>query len=109
MSGRLGLVGIGMQRHGEKRLKIFNREGLVILDLNTFCAEARNGNDARAEHLAAPRLFRAAFAHLEQAGVDRLLLQRVVNLLGALSLQDDTGDARYAVPHGEVGDGRAAG
>ena len=109
MSRRLSLVGIGMQRHGEERLEIFNREGFVILDLDAFCAKARNGNDACAEHLAAPRLFRAALAHLEQAGVDRLPLQRVIDLLRPLALEDDTGDAGYAVPHGKVGDGRAAG
>lgn len=55
------------------------------------------------------RLFRASFSHLQEAGIDGLPLQRVVNFLGALPLQDNAGNARYFVPHGKVGNHCVAG
>ena len=43
VSGRLRLIGVRAKRDGKKRLEIFDRNRLVILDLETFRPTRWNG------------------------------------------------------------------
>src|SRR6266568_9640107 len=93
-----------MNRYGEKRLQVFDRNVLVIFELKALGAVGQNGNDARTERRTAPRLLDTALAHLQQSGINGLLFGFVVDLARALAFQDDGGDASWAVPHGEIAD-----
>ncbi len=84
--------------------QILDRDALVVSDLEALGSERRNGHDARAEQVAAAGFAALALALLEQAGVDGLRAQAVVDLFGAPALEDDAGDAGHIVPHGEIGD-----
>ena len=61
-----------------------------------------------AENRRAPRIGRVVFPHLQQPRVDRLPLEVLVNLPRAAALENHAGNARNAVPDGEIGDRRPA-
>src|ERR1035438_3650878 len=96
------MINVRMYGDGKERFQVLDGDGLVILKLQALSAKRGNGNDARAERRAAPRLFDSALAHLQQAGVNSLLLGLVVNLAGALAFQNHRGNARRSVPHRKV-------
>ena len=109
MGGGLRLISIRPQRNREIRLQIFDRDRLVIFDLQPLRAPCRNRRDAGAEDGTALGLFGAALAHLEQAGVDRLLLELVVDFFGALAFENHGRQAHRPVPGGEIGNRGVAG
>ena len=74
MSRRLGLIGVGPQRNGEIRLQVLDADGFVILEFQSLGSVGGYRNDARAENGAALGFFRSTFTHLQQAGIDGLLL-----------------------------------
>src|ERR1700722_1098628 len=102
-------VSVWPQRNREIRLEVLDRNRLVIFDLEPLRAIRRNGCDARAKDGTAFRLLGSAFAHLEETGVDGLLLQLVVDFFGAFAFEDYGGQAYGSVPGGEIGDCRMAG
>src|SRR5689334_10945168 len=104
----LRLVSVRTQGQGEEGLQILDRNVLAILHLDTLGAVTWNGNDTRAECLAPARLRGRVLALLQQAGVDRLPLQPVVNLFRAPPFEDYARNARHIVPNGEIGNCRAA-
>src|SRR5437016_3443552 len=105
----LRLISIRMQWHREVRLEILYRNGFVILNFQPLRPEREDGNDSRAEDRCAFCFFGAAFAHLQQAGIDVLRSELVVDFLRALALQNDGGNARWSVPGSKVGNSSAAG
>ena len=109
MRGGLRLVGIGTKRDREIGFQVFNWDRFVILDFEALRSPGWNWNDAGAEDRTALGLFGAAFAHLQKAGIDRLLLELVIKFLGALAFEDHGGEADRAVPRGEVGNGGVTG
>ncbi len=106
---RLRRISVRPQRDGEIGLEILDRNRLVILDLQPLRSPRWNGSNARAEYGTALGFLGAAFAHLEEAGINRLLLELVVDFFGALPFEDHSRQAHRAVPRGEIGNRGMAG
>ena len=103
----LGLVRIRTQRDGEMRRQIFDRDALVVFDFEPLGPVRGNRYDAGAEFGSAARLVGASVSDLQEAGIDRLPLQIVIDVAGTAPLHDHTGNARDVIPNGEIGDDRA--
>jgi len=103
-TGNLRAVCGGAQRQRKFGAQILDRHALVVADLEALGSERRNGHDARAEDVAAHGFAGLALALLEQAGIDGLPAQAVVDLFGAPAFDDDARDAGHVIPDGEIGD-----
>ena len=111
LARRLRVVRVGPERQREARPQILDRHDFVVLHLQPLRAEPGNRRDARAERRRACRFggaLDAAFALLQQARIDLLLGQGLVDLLRPATLEDDPGNARHAVPDRKVGHRRSA-
>src|SRR5258707_12838618 len=109
MARCLGLISVGPEWNREVRLEVFHRDGLVILDFQPLRSVSGNGDDACTEHRGALGFFRAALTHLKKAGVDRLLLELVIDFLGALAFEDHGWQAHWSTPGGKAEIGGVAG
>jgi len=85
-------------------LEVSRAQTLVVFEFQALGSIRRNGRDLRREDGGVLRIDAVAFAHLQQAWVDRLQAGLVVNLLGTLAFEDDCGNARNTIPHSEVRD-----
>src|SRR5271166_1468275 len=108
MSGGLCRIGIRPQRDREVGLEVFDRDRFVIFDLEPLRAKGGNRHYARTENGSALCFLGASFAHLQKAGIDRLLLELVIELLSALAFENDGRQAHGTIPSSEVGDRRMA-
>src|SRR5579863_10783518 len=81
----------------------------MIVKLQALQSVDCKGDDAATEDGTAVGFFGAAFTHLKQTRVNRLLLKLVVNLFGALALEDDRGNSGGPIPGCEVGNRSVAG
>ena len=93
---------VGLERQREEMLEVGGGEALMVFQLEALRSIRRNGSDLRGEDGGALRVDAVGLAHFKEARVDRLQAGLVVDLLGALALEDDSGDARDAIPYGEV-------
>ncbi len=98
----LVFAGIRLERQREELLKVRSREALVIFELQALGTVRRDRRDPGREDRGVERAGVVAIARLEESGIDGLQTCLVVDLLGALALQDDGRDAHDAVPDGEV-------
>ena len=92
-AGALLLAGIGLEREREVLFEVGGGKALVILNLEAFGAVSGNGNDLCREERRGAQVLVVALAGFEQSGVDGLEPRLIVDLLGALALEDDGGDA----------------
>ncbi len=108
MVRHLCMVCIRAQRNREIRFEILDRNRLVVFEFQTLRPISRNRNNPRTENGAALSFLGATLSHLKQPRINGLLLQFVINLAGALALQDHSRNAHRAVPHGKIGNCRPA-
>src|SRR6266568_867553 len=83
--------------------------GFEILDLKALRSVSRNRRNAGAEHGTAFGFLRATLAHLQEAGINRLLLELVVNFFGTLPFEDHGRQAHRTIPRCEIGNRGMAG
>jgi hypothetical protein len=107
-AGGLRAVGGGAQQQRKLGAEILDRDALVVADLEALGSERRNRHDARTEHVAAGGFSGLALPLLQQAGIDGLPAQAVVDLFSTPALDDHAWDAGHIIPDGEIRD-QAAG
>ncbi len=93
----------GLEREAEARGEPVDGQRLGVLKLDALRPARGDGEDPCGEGGAPAPLV----VLLQQAGVNLLLFDGGVNALGAPLLHHHAGDARVAVPDGEVRHGRA--
>ncbi len=108
MPRRLRVVSLRPQRNAEVRFETVNGNALVILKFQPLGTVRWDWSDLRAEDRRPASFVGSALAHLQQARVDVLLLQAVVNFFRTLAFQYHCGKTHRTVPGGEVGDRGAA-
>src|SRR5208283_3558289 len=109
MSRGLRLVSVWPQWNRKIRFEVFDRDRFVILDLQPLRAPRRNWRDAGAEDRIALGFLGTALTHLQQAWVNRLLLELVVDFFRALAFKDHCRQSHGPVPGGEIGNRGVAG
>ena len=100
--GGLLLIGVRPQRNREARAQVLDIEPLVVFELDALEAVAGNRHDLGGKRGSASRFFGAVFALAKQAGVDRLRLETLVDLLGATTFEDHARDAHHVIPDSEA-------